>query len=85
MNYSGTNSEISAKYDKIYLQEIEAIRSAAGIFLDWFNQVFCIFHLTAAEDFSHVDSHLLITPVQLIDVCVVAALHTFVSVLRPGW
>lgn len=85
MNYSRTDSDISTKYQEIYLQEIEAVRSAAGIFLDWFNQVFSIFYLTAAKDFSHVDGHLLIAPVQLIDVCVVAALHTFVSVLRPGW
>lgn len=68
----------------MYLQEIEAVRPTAGIVLDRFVQVFSVFDLTAAEHFGHVDSHFFITPVQLIDVCVVAGFDTFVCVLRPG-
>lgn len=68
----------------MYLQEIEAVGSPAGIILDRFDQVFSILYLTTTQHFGHVDSHLLVAPVQLIDVCVVAALHTFVGVLRPG-
>jgi len=69
---------------KLYLQEIEAVRSTTGVVLNGFIQVFCIFHLAAAKHLRHADSHFFVAPVELIDVCVVTSFDTFVSVLRPG-
>ena len=68
----------------LYLQEVEAVRSTTGIVLDRLIQVFCIFYMTAAEHLGHADGNFFITPVQLIDICVVTGFDAFVSVLRPG-
>lgn len=68
----------------MYLQEVEAVGTATGIFLNRLIQVLSIFHLTASKYLGHVDSHLFIAPVQLVDVCMVRGLNTFVSILRPG-
>lgn len=68
----------------MYLQEVEAVRTATGIILNGLIQVFSIFHLTASEYLGHVDGHLFIAPVQLVDVCVVRGFNTFVSILRPS-
>lgn len=67
----------------MYLQEVEAVGAAGGIFLNGLVQVLPIFHLTASEYLGHVGGHLFIAPVQLIDVCVVRGLNAFVSVLWP--
>lgn len=70
--------------ERLYLKKIEALRSSTGVVLDGFIQVLCIFYLAAAEYVTHVYGHFFITPVQLIDVCMVTSFDTFVCVLRPG-
>lgn len=69
--------------EALYLEEIEAVRPTAGVVLDRLVQVLCVLYLAAAEHVSHVDSHFLITPIQLIDVCVVTCFDTFVRIFRP--
>lgn len=84
-HYNSTAPPPAQANERMYLQEIEAVGSPAGIFLDRLRQIFSIFDLTATQHFGHVHRHLLVAPVQLVDVRVVAALHAFVGVFRPGW
>lgn len=67
--------------NKLYLQEVEAVRSTAGVILHRLVQVFSVLHLTAAEHLGHADGDFLVAPVQLVDVCVVTGFDAFVSVL----
>lgn len=67
-----------------YLHEVEAVWSPSAVVLQALHQVLPVFHPAAAHHLRHLHSHLLVAPIQLVDVRVVASLLALVGVLWPG-